>query len=185
MPRICESKREQIVVMSKAGDSQRKIAKHLNISRCSVQKCLQRYSKYQTVNDCPRSGAPKKLSRRTERKIVLVSKSEPFLTAREIQNRVPESSNVCIGTVKRILRRNGLFGRVAARKPLLSKQNIQHRKKWCVDKKNWTDTNWSKVIFSDETRLELIFKSRKFVRRQRGQRFLPKIHRKLSSLAHI
>ena len=182
MPRLSLSTRQNIIFMSTAGDSQRKIAKYVNISRCSVQKCLQRYSKYQKIDDCPRSSAPKKLSRRTERKLVMVSKSKPFLTARDIQNEVPESKNVCIGTVKRILRHNGLFGRVAASKPFLSNQNIQRRRKWCLAKKFWTGTNWSKIIFSDETRLELVSKSRQFVRRQVGQRFQTKNTKKNSKV---
>ena len=46
----------------------------------------------------------------------MVSKSKPFFTAQDTQNEVPESKNVCISTVKRIFRPNGLFRRVAASK---------------------------------------------------------------------
>ena len=71
MPRLSLSTRQKVVFMSTAGDSQRKIAKYFNISGCSVPKCLQRNSKYQTVDEFSQSGAPKNLSRRTERKLVI------------------------------------------------------------------------------------------------------------------
>ena len=67
---------------------------------------------------------------RTERKLVIVSESKSFITARDIQNEVLEIKNVCIATVKRILRHNGLFGKVS--------QNIQQKRKWCLAKKCWT-----------------------------------------------
>lgn len=160
--------------MSNAGDSQRKIAKLLRISRCGVQKCLQRYRFHQSVDDRPRCGAPRKLSARTERKLVVCSKSTPSLTARQIQAEVPQSSCVCLGTVKRILRHNGLFGRIAAATPFLSKRNIKQRRSWCLKRRTWNAIDWSKIIFSDETRLELMSKSRQFVRRRQGERFRQK-----------
>ena len=90
----------------------------------------------------------------------MVLKSKPFLTARDKQNELCESKDVCIGTVKRYLRVNRLFTRVVASKAFLSKQNIQRRRKWCLAKKCWTGTKWSKIIFSGKTRLKLVSKSR-------------------------
>ncbi len=51
--------------------------------------------------------------------------------------------------------------RKRATKPLLNKRQRQKHLTWAVEKKNWTVAQWSKVIFSDESKfLHFIWKSR-------------------------
>ena len=65
-------------------------------------------------------------------------------------------NKICsIDTVKRQLCQNGLFGCVAARKPLLTQKHVNKRKRWCEDKARWKIDQWNKVIFSDECKIEL------------------------------
>ena len=52
------------------------------------------------------------------------------------------SKQVSVSTVKRRLGVAGLTGRVAARKPLLRRQNKKHHQ--------WTTEDWKKVLWIDE-----------------------------------
>ena len=76
-----------------------------------------------------------------------------------------------LDTVKRELRRAGLFGRVAVKKPFLSRKNIDKRKRWCLDRRDWTLQKWKQVIYTDECKLDLHPNKREYVRRPVGSRF--------------
>lgn len=75
-------------------------------------------------------------------------------------------------TVARALKSCKMFGRVGAKKPLLRKENIKKRLKFALEHKNWTIQQWSKVLWSDESKFELFgSKRRTFIRRTHHERF--------------
>ncbi len=47
--------------------------------------------------------------------------------------------------------------RKRATKPLLNHRQCQKRLTWAVEKKNWTVAQWSKVLFSDESKFCISF----------------------------
>ncbi len=47
--------------------------------------------------------------------------------------------------------------RKRATKPLLNQRQRQKRLTWAVEKKNWTVAQWSKVLFSDESKFCISF----------------------------
>ncbi len=47
--------------------------------------------------------------------------------------------------------------RKRATKPLLNQRQHQKRLTWAVEKKNWTVAQWSKVLFSDESKFCISF----------------------------
>lgn len=70
------------------------------------------------------------------------------------------------------LKRQGLQGRVACRKPLLSAANIKKRLAFANTYKHWTSDDWAQVLFTDETKLELFGTNRRlFVRRRANERY--------------
>ena len=75
-------------------------------------------------------------------------------------------NTVSINSVKRSLRRSNLFGRVAAKKPRLTKAQINERFVWCNDNKAWTEAKWKSVVFSDECAIELKAIRKMFLRRR-------------------
>lgn len=83
-------------------------------------------------------------------------------------------NKVSVSTVKRVLRKSNLFGRVAIRKPYLSKANIKKRLEWCSQKRNWNDNDWEKVIFTDEAKIELYPNRKTYVRRGPNESLKPK-----------
>ncbi|KAL6467397.1 hypothetical protein MHYP_G00252010 [Metynnis hypsauchen] len=98
------------------------------------------------------------------------------LTAAQIRdhlNATQSSSSRPISrtTVKRRLRKSGLHGQIAARKPLLRRGNKQKRFVWAKKHKEWTLDQWKSVLWSDESKFEIFGSNRRvFVRRRKGER---------------
>ncbi len=52
--------------------------------------------------------------------------------------------------------RSDIF-RKKATKPLLNQRQRQKHLTWSKEKNNWTDVQWSKVLFSDESKFSISF----------------------------
>jgi len=173
MPKICEYKRLQCVDLINKGLSQRKVADQLQISRGGVRNIMKKFKSSGIIADVPKTGRPRKLSVKKQRLIIIKSKLNPRWTANMLRSDGNINHLVSVDTVKRILRRAKLFGRVAVKKPFLSKINKIKRLKWCREKQSWSSVNWKRIIFSDESKIELHSKSRQYVRRQVGSGLRP------------
>lgn len=103
------------------------------------------------------------LSKRDRRKTLPILTQEISLTI---------SEPVSLSSVRRVLQNNHMNGRVACKKPLLRKANICKRLAFARKHLNWTDEQWSRVLFTDETKVEVFGTHRRtFVRRKAGERF--------------
>ena len=81
-------------------------------------------------------------------------------------------------TVRRILARNGLHGRIAAQKPALNKRQLRNSVAYAKAHsltEGWTAEN---VYFSDESSVELHPKRRQYCRRPSGARLDPRFTQK-------
>ena len=58
-----------------------------------------------------------------------------------------------------------------ARKPILSTKDIRDRLAFCRQHANWTEYDWDKVMFSDETLIKQFSSNRRVVRPPKGQRY--------------
>jgi len=103
-----------IVEKLKKGIGQRETARNLGIPRTTVQKFWKRFMATGTVDDKPNPGRLTRYTERDRRKLCIESRRHPFFTAREVQRSAFNTSNMSIWTVRCILRRSGLHGRVAA-----------------------------------------------------------------------
>jgi len=97
------------------------------------------------------------------------------MTARQIGNETGILLKAFIDLVKRVLRNFGLVGRIAAKKPLLNKKQIQKRNHWCKSYSALSVIDWKNVIFSDESRIERHSLRRRYIRRQMHQRYESKV----------
>jgi len=117
------------------------------------------------------SGRPHALSEREERRLVRNSKRNPFLTAPELKT--GNDINASVSTVRRVLVANGLHGRVAAKKELLTDRHKNQRLEFCRENNNKTMAYWNSVVFTDEKHWCNTDTNQKWVRRPIGQRFEP------------
>ena len=177
-------RRQQVIQLYIEGVSGRNIARQVNISLGAVQKIIKKYRSGFGVENKPKSGRPRLLTARMSNRIAICSKRDPTRTAREVMTDCNLHGVVSIDTVKRELRRCGLFGRIAVKKPMLSRSNIKKRFQWCVAKRDWTVNNWKSIIFSDECRLELNPNKRVYVRRHPGVRIQPKCINYTTKFSH-
>ena len=92
----------------------------------------------------------------------------------DISRTCSESNSVAMSrqTISRILIKNELFSYTSLRKPLLRPLDRIKRKRWCKARLHWTDRDWAKVIFSDESNFEVFNrKSRVLVRRKTNEKY--------------
>ena len=100
--------------------SQRKIAMDLNISKHGVQRILTKFQQYKTLEDLQKSGRPRRNDDRCEGLLIRDLRCHPKKTARELQIDWRSSKPTSMSTVKSILRKYKLLGRIAARKLFLN-----------------------------------------------------------------
>jgi transposase len=174
MARISIGKRRQVIEKLNAGFNQSSVSRMLGISRYSVQMIQKKYSQGFGLLDKPKSGRPTKLSLRMQRSIIVNSKKDPFKTAKQLSDEAKVSNIVSVDTVKRLLRHNNLNGRIATRKPALNHMDKKKRFTWCKQRLQWSIDDWNKIIFSDESKIELYPRRQQFVRIPKGARLKPK-----------
>lgn len=173
---ISLEKRAQIEILHKLGKSQREIGKIVNVSQKGVRTTLIRKQQTGSNSDRKRSGRPRKTTKRVDQAIVIKSKRNRFTTAPQIASEINSSlvQPISITTVRQRLRENGLFGRVAVKKPLLRPVNKRKRLAFARKYKDWTLDQWKSVLWTDESKFELFGTNRRrFVRRKTNEKYNP------------
>lgn len=170
---ISYESRVKIITLKEEGYSIRQISKKLKLSVSGVVKIVHRYRDTGSYNDRPRSGAPRKTSKREDKFLTVTSKRDRFKTVRDLTAELNTSreTSVSESTVRRRLAAKNLKGYIAAKKPLLRVINKKKRLHWAKTHKHWTVEDWEKVLFTDESKFEIFgSKRRQFVRRLPGER---------------
>lgn len=165
--------RERVIKFSEEGKSSREIASLLSIGKSTVNDIIVKYRAGYGLKDRPRSGRPRKTSKKVDRIIKRKSTADVKKTAAEIAREIQDENlaNVSRSTVTRRLHDVGLFGRIGIKKPLISKKNKKARLQFAKDHQNWTVEDWKKVAFSDESKFNLFGSDgRQHVRRPIGTR---------------
>lgn len=94
----------------------------------------------------------------------------PSMPAKILKSQNPDLlRNVSERTVQHRLQKDlGLPCRVAAKKPLLTKPMKKKRMAFCRKYLKWTEKDWERVVFSDESNFHIIHSAGKKVRRPQG-----------------
>ena len=173
---LSEDLRQKMIYCHKAGEGYKKISKHLSIPISTIVSIIKKYKTHGTVTTLPRSGRKKVLSPRTSRRIVRKVNNNPRLTAKDIQSELAASgTGVSISTIGRVLHGEGLNGRRPRKKPLLGKRHKDNRLKFAKWHLNDGYEFWSKVLWSDETKIELFgHADSRYVWRKSGEAYKEK-----------
>src|SRR5580765_5927910 len=150
--------REKVINFSEEGKSSREIALLLSIGKSTVNDIIDiKYRSGYGLKDRPRSGRPRKTSKKLDGIIKRKSSADIKKTAAEIACDLKDENlaNVSRSTVTRKLHDVGLFGRISIKKSLISKKNKKTRLQFAKDHLNWTVEDWKKVAFSDESKFNL------------------------------
>lgn len=147
----------------------RRIAKHLECSVKKVFNAIAHYKTNGTTKSVVRKSRPRKTSPREDLQIIRVAKQDPFKGSNEIRNEVfspDDPRNISSKLVRRRLVEAKLFGRVSRKVPLLTKQHREKRLLFAKKYLNWTVREWKKVLFSDETKINMVNSDgKRYVRR--------------------
>ena len=137
----------------------------------SPKKILTKFQQHKTLEDLQKSGRSRRNDDRCERLLIRDDRCHPKKTSRELQIDWRSSKPTSMSTVKSILKKYGLLGRIVTRKPFLNEQHVHSRLNWCKTYSKVDLSLWNDVIFSEECRLELLKRKREYVRRPKEIRF--------------
>ncbi|KAG2465685.1 TCB1 transposase, partial [Polypterus senegalus] len=148
--------RDTIVLRHKSGEGYRKISAALKVPMSTVASIIHKCKMFETTRTLPRAGQPSKLSDRGRRALVREVTKNPMVALSE-----PQRSSVERGepsrrtTISAAIHQSGLYGRVARRKPLLSKRHMAARLEFAKRHLKDSQTMRNKILWYDETKIEL------------------------------
>ena len=93
----------------------------MDLSRCGVRETIKKFNLTVSIKDRTRSGRPQKLSLRDKRQLIILSKKDPKMTARQLLVELNLGQEVSVNTIKKVSNENGLIGRISAKKPSVNK----------------------------------------------------------------
>ncbi|KAK3535748.1 hypothetical protein QTP70_021048 [Hemibagrus guttatus] len=151
----------QTFIAKEAGCSQSAVSKHVNRKLSGRKKC----------------GRKRCTTNRENRSLMRIVKQNPFKNSSELHKEWTEAGiKASRATTHRRVKEFGYSCRIPLVKPLLNHRQRQRRLTWAKEKKNWTVAQWSKVLFSDESKFCISFRNQgPRVWRKGGEAHSPKI----------
>ncbi len=168
--------RDKIVDLHKAGMGYKTIAKQLGETVTTVGAIIRKWKKHKITVNLPQTGAPCKISPRGVSMIMRMVRNQPRTTQEYLVNDLKAAGTIVTKkTIGNTLRREGLKSCSARKVPLLKKAHVQARLKFTNEHLNDSEENWVKVLWSDETKIQLFgINSTRRVWRRRNAAYDPK-----------
>ncbi|CAK9832656.1 Transposable element Tc1 transposase [Anthophora retusa] len=152
------STRKLIVNLYCEGKSFREVGRIVGKTHSTIQKIVNNYRYEGTFRNKLGRGRKKILSGIDNQFICREIKINPGINIKnlttEISNRI-KGKNISVETIRRTLRKEEYHGRVARKKPYISKANREKRLQFAKTYVNCDNNFWKSVIFSDETKINL------------------------------
>lgn len=144
---------QRAVGMLQAGRNQSQVSRHFDVNRSVICRLWQRYNNTGDPAE-QHPGRGRSTTSRQDRYIQLTARRQPMLTAREIGLRLQNTSGVIVSpqTVRNRLHEYGLRARRPIRCPPIRHGNRTRRNEWCREHITWTQGQWDKILFCDESR---------------------------------
>jgi transposase len=164
--------RAAIVTLHGIGWTGRDIAQELRCSENTVSLWLKRWEETRSLEDGNRSGRPRCTSQETDASIQSFADEKASVVPKDVvcELELPVSAR----TVRRRLDEVGLFGRVQQEEHAYTDATLRSRISFAEGYSRWTEDDWARVIFSDETHFHLGHHGREYVQRPVGAALDPK-----------
>lgn len=153
--------RAEALSLSRAGKSVGYISREVKRGRSTVYNWLKKYTRFNALHDRPRSGRPRKLDARTERKVVKYARDPKLGSKRSISRKLrSEGVEVGPGTVRNTLIRRGLRSVHPQPRPRLIPRVRQQRLEWAREHQPYPKEEYHTWMFTDEKRFVVNTKRR-------------------------
>ena len=141
-----------IISMLQNGDSCCQIAARLGVGHSTVSEY-----RSQVTGTLQKSvgGCPPKLSLHDRRKLVRLITTGKADTATQLRRELQDLTNTTLSTqsIRNALKKEDLVARAKVKKPLLLRRHIKQRLDFAYKYQHWTEADWARVIWSDETKI--------------------------------
>ncbi|TKS70026.1 Transposable element [Collichthys lucidus] len=173
---LCKDIRDKIVELHKAGIGYRTIGKQLGEKATTVGAIIRKWKKFKMTVNLPRSGAPCKISPRAASIIMRKVRDQPRTARQDLVNDLKRAgTTVSKKNISNTLHRHGLQSCSARKVPLLKPVHVKVRLKFANDHLDDPEEEWEKVMWSDETKIELFgLNSTRRVWRKKKDEYNPK-----------
>jgi hypothetical protein len=143
-----------------------KIAARIPCSLNTVGQWVRRWQEEHSLQDAERSGRPRCTDDNADQRIVDLAEEKKFVTPKQI---TAELGLECSArTTRRRLDEAGLHGRLAQQEHAFTAEHIRARLSFAEGYGSWTAAEWARVIFSDETHIDLTPHGQVWVQRPVG-----------------
>jgi transposase len=156
-----------------------KISEILKVNKDTIYKFYLKWCRDKSINNIKQPGRPRKFNSNKIKIIENFLKKNPKKTLREVVEIL--DLGCCTRTLSKYVHDLGFRNYLAARKPFISDINVEKRKEFAKKFKRWTFRDWQKILFSDESSIELNKTYRHRVWRKRGERFKEKMYKKTNA----
>jgi len=164
--------RAAIATLHGLGWTGQAIAKELHCSENTVSLWVRRWEETRSLQDDDRSGRPRCTTDDTDQDIMHYSDTHVTANPKDIRREL--ELDISPHTVRRRLNEIGLHGCVQR----AEHENVLARLSFAEGYSRWSEDDWAKVVFSDETHFYLGHHGREYVNRPLGAALDPKYTRK-------
>ena len=155
---IPDSTRSEAIGLYKGGSGVAKISKILKINCSTLHYIIRKWKRRGSTSNLKRAGRPMLMTERGRRQLKSIVKSNRRSSLRNLTNQYNDGKVCQLSqkTISRNLHRLGFYARRPCKKPWISKANQRKRLEVFIRHKFWGLSNWKRIIFSDESKFNLI-----------------------------
>uniref|UniRef100_A0A8C4RKI3 Transposase Tc1-like domain-containing protein n=1 Tax=Erpetoichthys calabaricus TaxID=27687 RepID=A0A8C4RKI3_ERPCA len=166
----------KIVESPGLGEGYKKPSQRFKLSVSTVRNGIRNWKATVTVAVKPsRSGRPRKIQEWHMSRIVRMVTDNPQITSTDLQEHVSaDGVSVHRSTIQHNLHKEHLYGRVMRKKPFLHSPHKQSRLLYANAHVDKPDSLWNKVLWTDETKMELFGHNKKCFAWQKNTAFQEK-----------
>jgi len=164
--------RAAVLTLHNIGWTRQDIAHELHCSENTVSLWMNRWTETHSLEDGERSGRPRCTTDDTDQDIMLHSDAHVTENPKDILREL--ELDVSARTIRRRLNEVELRSCVQR----AEHENVRARISFAEGYSRWTEDDWSRVMFSDETHFYIGHQSREYVQRPSGAALDPKYTRK-------
>lgn len=139
--------------MMEGGLSVNEVSLQLHVPSRTLWRWRARFEAEGEIERTPGSGRPLRTNYRSDRRLVRLSRQNPFASSSQLLFDWEEQ--VSSRTVRRRLRRAGLFSRRPLTRTLLTPRHRQARLQWAMRRCHFQEAQLRRIVFTDESRFLL------------------------------